>query len=272
MKIIALMKTWSGQEWLKACVESIYNYCEKIVLLTSNISWIGAKDNPSIPIIKEIQECHDINKKVIHINHDEPDQLKHCMYGYKYIQDNLACDYIQLIDNDELWDKQNYEKAIYYLKKEPGYKAYRTQMYTYIKSPFYRIDPIEALKPVCFIKPDLKDMGLEPRGCAIKPFYTMQDVYCHHFVMVRQYPNNVFEKLIQSHITEKQPYERLDKWIPIVWNNIPNVPTSWTQQRGGFHMAIGYGKNWKGIKQVNLADLPEVLHNRRYPEILQFGR
>jgi hypothetical protein len=272
MNITALIKVWSGEEWLKACVESIYPYVHKIVLLTSDISWIGGRGNPSLPIIREIQKCRDKEKKVIHINRDEPNQIKHCMEGYNYIKQNIRnTDWIQLIDSDELWDKANYEKAIKILQERPNEKAFRTQMYTYIKSPYYRVDPPEPLKPCCFIKPNLPDMGLEPRGCAIKPFYTMPDVWCHHFVFVRSHFNKVLEKLIQSHVSEKQPYEKMNLWIPEVWNRLPNVPMGWTIPRGGFHPAIGFGRNWKKIRVVPLEELPEILHNKRYPEILKFG-
>ncbi len=264
MKIIVLLKSFTGEEWLQPCIDSIYNHVHKIVLLTSKISWIGGEGNPSIPVIKTITECYDPEKKIIHINYDEPNQIKHCMHGYRYIQNNFDCDYIQLIDSDELWDKKNYTASLEFIKKNPGYKAYRSEMYTYIKSPFYRIDPPEPLKPVCFIKPDLSDMGLEPRGCSLKPFIIMEDIFCHHFIFVRYHFNGVLEKLIQSHVSEKQPYEDMSKWIPEVWNKLPNC-------KENFHPAIGYGTSWKRIKQIQYEDLPEVLHNQRYPDILKYG-
>jgi hypothetical protein len=208
-------------------------------------------------------ECHDPDKKLIHINYDEMNQIKHCMYGYKYIQNNFDCDYVQLIDSDELWDDLNYIKAIEFLKQNIGYKAYKTYMYTYIKSPFFRIDPIEPLRPVCFIKSDLQDMGLEPRGCAIKPDIIMP-IFCHHFVFVRYHFNKVLEKLIQSHVSEKQPYEDMSKWIPEIWNELPDC-------KENFHPAIGFGHHWKRIKRITYEELPEVLHNQKYPEILKFG-
>lgn len=256
MKIIALYKCWSGEEWLEPSVKSILPFVEKIVLLTSDVSWIGGKGNPSLPVIEQILKQYP--DKVIHINYDEPNQLKHCMYGFRYIKNNFKCDYIQLIDSDEVWDELEYQKAIEFLKMNPDHKSYRTQMYTYIKSPFYRIDPPEPLKPVCFINPNiLNDMGCEPRGCGIKPFATMKNVWCHHFVFVRTHFNKVLEKLIQSHVSEKQPYERMDKWIPEVWNKLPD------RNRGmfpnGYHPAIGFGHNWKEIKVITKKELPEVL-------------
>lgn len=265
MKIIALYKVWSGEEWLEASVESIEPFVKKIIILTSDVSWIGGKENPSLPIVQKIAEKYI--DKVVHLRHDEPNQIKHCMVGYEYIKKKFQCDYVQLIDSDELWDKINYEKAINFLKKHPDFDAYRTQMYTYIKSPFYRIEPPEPLKPVCFIKPNLPDMGIEPRGCGIHPFIAMPNVWWHHFVFVRYHFNKVLEKLIQSHVSEKQSYESMDKWIPEVWNKLPD----WNKQifPHGFHPAIGFGTNWKSIKKVELKDLPSVLQG--YDYILRYG-
>jgi len=265
MKIIALYKVWSGHELLQASVESIYNHVDKIVILTSNVSWIGGKDNPSIPVIETLIGKKYPGNKIIHINYDEPNQVKHCMYAYRYIQNNFDCDYIMLIDSDELWDTNSLKYAKQYIQQGPQCKAYRTSIFTYIKSPFYRIEPPEPLKPVCFIKPDLPDMGLEPRGCAIKPYKIINEVYYHHFVFVREHFNNVLEKLIQSHVSEKQPYENMADWIPNVWNKMPLC-------RRNFHPAIGFGTHWKSIKQVKLEDLPEVLHHNRFPNILKWGK
>lgn len=269
MKIVALIKTWSGQEWLKACIDSIYPHVYKIVLLTSDISWIGGRDNPSIPVIEDIEQHNDPDQKIIHINHDEPNQMKHCMYAYSYIKNSLDCDYVQLIDSDELWSNADYKKAIEFLTANPDYNAYRTNMYTYVKSALYRVDPPEPLKPVCFIKPNLPDMGMEPRGCAIKPFIMMPDVWCHHFVFVRAHFNHVLEKLIQSHVSEKQPYESMDRWIPEVWNKLPNYNKSMFPN--GAHPAIGFGAHWKRLKQIEIKELPECLFSK-YKEVFNWGR
>ena len=265
MKIVALIKCWSGEEFLEPSVESIINHVEKVVLLYSEVSWIGGTGNPSAAVIANLKKKYP--NKIVVLRHDESNQLKHCDYGYKYIQSHFDCDYVQLIDSDEPWDDTDYIKAKEFLARNPGYKAYRTQMYTYIKSPFYRVDPIEPLKPVCFIRPDLPNMGTEARACTIEPFAVMPDVYCHHFVFVRSHVNKVFEKLIQSHVSEKQPYEPLPTWITEVWNKLPD----YNRQRfpNGFHPAIGFGHNWKNLKVVEKDDLPKIFG--KYGYVYNFG-
>jgi len=268
MNIIALYKAWSGEEWLKASVASIINHVNKVVILTSDVSWIGGKNNPSLLAINDLKVR--FTDKVVHIRYNEPNQVKHCLFGYNYIRDNFPnCDYIQLIDSDEIWDDSNYNKAKDTLEsnKESNFIAFRTNIYTYIKSPFYRIEPIEPLKPVCFIKTKYPDMGLEPRGCGLKPFMLMGNVFYHHFVFVRYHFNRVLEKLVQSHVSENQAYEPMDMWIPHIWNKLPIV-----ERTAGFHPAIGFGHNWMKVKIVNQENLPEVLGRPEFRSVLKYGQ
>ena len=266
MKIIALYKVWSGEEWLEPSVLSILPYVHKIVLLTSNISWIGGKNNPSLPIISNLIAKY--RNQILHINHDEIDQIKHCQYGYDYIRRNIPCDYIQLIDSDEVFSKKDFEIIIDFLSKNTKHNIIKINMFTYIKSPFYRIDPIEPLKPICFINAKkIIDLGKSSRACSLRPIFTIPDAYFHHFVFVRHSFNKVLEKLIQSHISENQLYYNMNKWIPEVWNKLPDYNREMFPT--GFHPAIGFCSNWKNIRKITLDELPVILRN--YPPIFNYG-
>lgn len=265
MKIIALYKVWSGAEFLAPSIASIYDFNHKIVILTSNISWIGQSDNPSLPEIERIKEDCDPENKIIHINHDEINQLKHCEYGYNYIKKNFTdVDFIQLIDSDEVWHRGEMEKAVKYLETaDSTADAFRVNTYTYIKSPFYRVDPPEAIKPVCFIRPRRKNMGCEPRGCGIHPFKIMPDVWMNHFAWVRYHVNETMIKIIQSHVVEKQPMHNIPNWIVNKWNKLPHA--------NDFHIAVGFATQYKAIKVIRREDLPEVLRGG-IPIIMQFDK
>jgi hypothetical protein len=267
MRIAALYKVWSGEEWLHASVDSIMPYVEKVVIVLSSKSWIGGKGNPSNKAVLDLMEKYKDRVEVIATT--EQDQMEQCMIGYRWIQENVPCDYVQLIDSDEVWDEKNYLAAIEFIRQQPGEKAYRTQMYTYVKSALLRVDPPEPLKPVCFIRADLDDMGLEPRGCGLHPFVTMDDVWCHHFVLVRYHFNKVLEKIVQSHVSEKQMYEDMSVWIPEVWNKLPDYNKGLFPN--GLHMAIGFGHNWKELIRVSPADLPATLSEPGYVHLLGYG-
>lgn len=289
MKIVALVKTFAGEEWIKPMTLSIYPYVEKIVFVNSEISWTGRKGNSckqaiykmigtalskeerqhrqrnKLPLI--FQSGMDVENKIVSLNYNTINQLEQCLYGYEYIKRNFPCDYVMLIDTDEVWDAQDLENAIQFLKENPGYEAYRSGVYTYIKSPYWRVSPVEPLEPVCFIKSNLSDLGNNARCCGL-PSITMKNdlgkIPYHHYVYVRDNFNIVLEKIISSHVSEEALYEDMSRWIPEVWNKLPNV-------NGGFHPAIGYKKNWFGIETIEKDKLPKILREKNFPIMEKFN-
>lgn len=264
MKIIAFFKVWDGHEWLSASIKSIYNYVDKILLLTSNISWIGQLDNPSIPEINRIKKDEDTENKIIHINHDESNQMKHCNYGYKWLEENHPdCDYYMLMDSDEIFHDNEIKKAKEFLINNPDHKAYRCHVRTFLKSPFYMVWPPEPLCPTIYVKANQKNYGFEPRGCGIKPFIVIENSYYCHYTWVRDHVNSVFIKIIQSHVSEKQPMHDIDTWITTIWNNLP---------RGkNLHIARGFAHNWLQIKQIPRSELPECIQGG-HPVVKKYDR
>lgn len=277
MKIVALCKTFAGEEWIEAMTLSIYRYVDKIVFVNSEVSWTGAKGNTCKLVINNmktgimrgrksrnfIEEKIDKEDKIISLNYDTIDQNRQCQLGYKYIQKHVPCDYVMLIDTDEVWDDYDMQQAILFIKTHPEHLAYRTAIYTYIKSPYWRVDPIEPLRPVSFIRADLKDMGNSARACNLSNV-VMQDkdgkhVFYHHFVYVRDTFNKVLEKIISSHVSENTRYMDMSLWIPRVWNLLPRVFV-----KNGFHPAIGYQENWQNIEVVKKEQLPRILRERLF--------
>src|SRR4030067_152050 len=282
MKIVALCKTFGGEEWIQPMVASIYPYVEKIVFVNSEISWVGRKGNTckreingmatgriltkrqgqylqvksTMPLDKNKDKI-DINDKIISLNFDTIDQLEQCTYG---------CDFVMLIDTDEVWDSKDLENAIQFLKENLNYQAYRSSVYTYIKSPYWRVSPIEPLKPVCFIKSNLNDLGNNARCCGLPSIVMKTDkgeIPYHHYVYVRNHFNTVLEKIITSHVSEQALYEDMAEWIPNVWNKLPNI-------NGGFHPAIGYKKNWFNLEVIGKDKLPKILREKSFPIMEKF--
>lgn len=250
MKIIALYKAFSGEEWVVKSLDSIYPYVTKIVITMSDVSWIGGQGNMCWDVINNYKSLNDPDNKIDIINYNTTNQLEQCENAYNYINEHYKCDFIQLIDTDEIWDDRNYKKAMHYLSVNNRFHVFKTRLYTYIKDPTYRVKPIEPLKPVCFICPVFGDLGTEARACTLKPCFYMEDVYYHHMVLVRDTFNKALEKLVQSHVSESQSYADMSKWIPEVWNKLPTVNREWVEKYGGFHPAKGYERNWKSIEIV----------------------
>jgi hypothetical protein len=157
-----------------------------------------------------------------------------------------------LIDSDEVWDDENWVKAMRYLNRDRGISAYRCYLKSYIKSPFYLIDDKrQGCKPHIFVRPDVEFKGV--RGCGITPNEIMYDVFAHHFTAVKYKEEDVFKKCITSTLGDGATLVDMEKWKREVWANIPNV--------SNFHYNRGSEHIWKGIIKVGIEDLPKSIHN-----------
>lgn len=286
MKIVALCKTFAGEEWIEAMTLSIYPYVEKIVFINSDISWTGRVGNTCKPVIDRMKngisrkpnrmemrrktpkvylnDKIDIDNKIISLNYNTIDQIKQCQLGYKYIQKHIPCDYVMLIDTDEVWDYYDMQESIKFIQENPEHSAYRTAIYTYIKSPLWRVSPIEPLRPVSFVSAKLDNLGNAARACGLDSILILDSkkdkVFYHHFVYVRDTFNKILEKIVSSHVSEACNYSDMSKWIPEVWNKLPKVHGS-----QGFHPALGFQSNWMHIEQIKKEQLPRILREKFFP-------
>ena len=67
MKIVALYKTFSGNEFIEDSLNSIYNYVEKIVCVNSNISWSNSVGNTVHSKVMDWKNKYDIENKIINL-------------------------------------------------------------------------------------------------------------------------------------------------------------------------------------------------------------
>lgn len=265
MNIVALCKTFKGDEFIEPMIRSIHDYVDKIVFINSEISWVNnMRGNTCKKEIKRVKE--DMNsEKIVSIDYNTTNQKEQCMYGFNYIKNNFKnCDFVMLIDTDEVWDKYNLEQAINFLDKRSDHdKVYRSRLYTYIKMVNYRVEPMEAMRPCVFLSSKRLDMGESYRGCHL-PSLNMENenkepVAFHHFVYVRNNYNTVLQKVITSNFAEGNKICDMSRWKSDVWNKLPNrLDGEWSS---GFHPAVHFKKHWVGIKKIQRRELPEAVVN-----------
>ena len=112
MRIIALYKTFSGEEFVEASIESIYNSVSEIVMVHSNVSWSGEKGNTVLPVVQRWAEEKDKKNKIINLVGDFRDQNAQYNHGLSFIRRKLGFyDFVLLIDTDEVWDRDNLYRA-----------------------------------------------------------------------------------------------------------------------------------------------------------------
>jgi len=264
--VIALIKTFSGDDWVIPSVRSIYNHVKKIVFVHSEMSWRGELGNAVKPVVKEKIKPFDVANKIIEINCNTRSQDEQMQTGMKYIRDTFPeVERVMMIDTDEIWTDEGWENAKKQLRDQPKWiSGLCCRMQSYIKSPFYAISHLDPLTPMTFVPNSgflSGDRGMKTRPCAV-----MEDVVMHHFGFVRRNFNLVLQKLINSHTVEGQKHLPLDYWIGRVWNNLPDK----YPKQEGLHPAIGFQNNWMGVKVISLNELPPVLRDAEYEIIKMY--
>lgn len=259
MQIIALYKIFSGNEFITSALEEIYSELDNFVFVSSEKDWNKSdRINTVEPVVREWKEKYDKENKIIILNSQATDQMEQYEEGYSYIRKNFNPDWLFISDSDEIWEKEVFKKAKEYLRRSAYYNNVRCSMKTYIKSPYFMVDPPEYNKPTCFIRPIFpKFPGV--RGNHGKPSVLYSDIYFHHFSYVRKYEREVIEKIKTSfigdqHCTFKCLPVDLDEWYKNKWHNLPYSKN--------FHTTKGYEKSWSSIKEITKEDLPESLRDK----------
>jgi 2-polyprenyl-3-methyl-5-hydroxy-6-metoxy-1,4-benzoquinol methylase len=265
-KIVALYKTWKGEEFVDSSVESIYNHVENIVMVHSNVSWDGTHHpNTVLPVIAEWSSRSDKCNKIINLVHDTQSQSEQYAVGMNYIKNNIRCDYIMLIDTDEVWDDTSLSEAVKIITapSNSACNAFCCKLHTYIKSPFYRVSPIEMCKPTVFVRGNVDKLS-GVRGNGVRPSMVM-DVFMHHFTLVRNNIRTIEHKIRLSSIGDGNPNVDMQDWFTNKWEKLGNDPSV-----RNFHISKNYERSWRSLVKVTKNDLPEVFRLSNKPIIQKF--
>lgn len=246
MRITALYKTFDGHEWIEASLASIYSFVDSIIMVHSTISWLGESGNGLVE--QKARLFPDPANKIRHITFNSTDQKQQYAEGLKYVPSDHI---VMVVDSDEIWEQQYLESALRQVQNQPNHAVYRAEIHTYVKTPFYRIDPPYG-KPTAFFR-DPSHLTTSPRGC-MAPGIVLSNVWFHHMTYVRQSEEETQAKIHRSCHADGNETIRPD-WS-IIWNNIPNGINLHPFTR---HKAL-----WHSIRKCWLDDLPAEL--RQYAE------
>lgn len=252
LKIIAVCKTFSGNEFITAMIESIYNHVNKIVFVNSNVSWTNKIGNDVKPLVLDWKKRGDVFDKILNLEYNTNVQSDQYDFAYKYINENYDYDFLMLVDTDEIWNNKDILEAKKFLEKtyNDNINAYTTQMRTYIKSPFYRLKNIEPCRPTIFIKKGFSIEGV--RGNKITPRVNIPNIFMHHFTYVRSNDELVFDKIKSSTLSDGLKTVDLDVWKKEKWDLLPDNNIT------DLHTSSGYENYWKGVELITSNDLPDV--------------
>lgn len=248
--IVALYKTWRGNEFVVPSIESIYPYVDKILFVHSDVSWQGEEGNDVAPVVEEWHRRNDAFGKIVWKTGEWRDQQSQYDYGIDMIQKVWSPDFILLIDTDEVWAAKDIKALLGYARTDSRFKAYACRMFTYIKEPTYRIWPQEPCRPVVLVRGDIERLA-GVRGNTTWPRCNLDNIHMHHFSYVRRTWEDVRTKIVTSHIGDKLRHRDLDLWKKEVWDNLPNVRN--------FHTTVGFEHCWQNVVKVDKNELPSAM-------------
>lgn len=255
-KIFAIYKTFRGEEFALESLMSIYPYVSGVLFVHQDIGWDGRTGNT---VRSVVEKAYDPENKVFHLNlegkHTQDEQYNAAIKwlnspsntGYK-----CDFDYLQLIDTDEVWDDENYQRVLEAINSGRE-ENYRCRMYDYIKSPFYQIEPVSPLRSMCFVhRSFVKPNALNIRGVLL-PGTNLDNVLFHHFCSVRKNVEEVWAKHAASCGIEREPIEDKQEWIERVWNKLPDAINLLPLKN--------HNRQWRSVKAVSVDSLPPVLRS-----------
>lgn len=265
-KVVALYKTFSGEEFVEASLASIYRLCHKIVLVHSSVSWSGEVGNTVAPVVEEWKLNYDTCNKIVNLYVDLRSQDEQYKYGFDYIKKNIPCDLVLLIDTDEVWDEDQLQELFIRACNDTEHNAFSCRLHTYIKSIHYKVEPMEWCKPTVLVR--TSQMGIiGPRGINNSPKVLYNDIKAHHFTYVRKDEETVMKKIKTSFIGDGPGTHcvPMEDWIENKWKKLPFATD--------FHTTKTAETSWHSIKPILVKDLPAAVRNsvKILSSLLPFG-
>jgi SAM-dependent methyltransferase len=251
MKLVALYKTFDGGEFVDASLASIYDYVDAIVMVHSDVSWLGERGNRVRPDALSWCEKFDKAGKVHHIDVELTSQEEQYAFGVGHITRYNLGDIIMVVDADEVWEAEYIENAKRQIHDKP-FAAYRCNMHTYLKSPFYRVDPPYG-SPTVFLR-DFRHLTTSPRGCKA-PALQLSDVWMHHFTAVRETREAVERKIHQSCLADKNNEQVVPDWMTKVYDRLPDG--------NNLHYFVKHVAKWQRVKKITDAELPAAMRTAK---------
>lgn len=251
MRLVALYKTFDGGEFVDASLASVYEHCDSVVMVHSDVSWLGERGNTVRAAAVEWCNEHDKAGKVHHVDVELTTQESQYQAGLEYIsRHKLPYNGIVAVDSDEVWEDQYFESMTRQMVDRP-FVAYRSNMHTYVKTPFYRVCPPYGSPTVLFRDPGW--LLKSPRGCNA-PALQLDNVWMHHFTYVRENRASVERKLHQSCLADGGEHV-VPNWMTTVYDKLPAGKN--------IHGFVRWRDVWEKVEKIWISDLPPAMRQAK---------
>lgn len=247
-KIIVLCEAYFGAEWMELSLKKLEPYVEKILVVIGEDTY----DSSGIPR----ENVDEIYGKLSKNNYkydilrgrwsSEQEQQNDAL---NYIRNNhKECTHLFKVDTDEIYTPKELLKIKEIIRKPAFFnKILRVKMYTYIKTVFHRVSPIEEYCPIAII-PILPYIQFSGPRQAVGANYKIMDCKMHHYSLVRKKDESIQTKFkTRGDVKTNQLVENWYQKFYIGFN----------EKMTNFHTIKGSETQWKTIETVSENKLPK---------------
>jgi predicted O-methyltransferase YrrM len=247
-KFISLFKGYRGGEWFRLSLESVQPYTDGCVVIFSDGPWVDSltlPENCSQPLA-EFQAAHPDYPVVVRTKAFTRHEHQYD-YGLSVIREEFGPDSaVLIVDTDEVWDGPALRTLREIVEASPRMMNFRSRIFTYLKSPLYRVYPTEADSRVPVALQDARAEATTGRCTVAGPTHLIDSIGFHHFCYVRREFADIREKFQNTSSQEKTPSKAT--WLDTAWPELPNGTN--------LHMTPGYEQVWQSMRIVVPSMLP----------------
>lgn len=258
--IVAFYKVFQGREFFQASLASIYKHVDKIVIVSSSINWFGKTGNDCEQEAVEFMRKYDIDKKVILLKGAWNSQDEQQNYGWEYIRKNLCNtvdDLVMIIDSDEVWTKENLDKAFKVIEDNPDYRCYACHSIVHFKYANWRITNLDPAYLLTFVRASVEKF-IGARGAALFKvglWRNCEEFVFNHLNAVRLDKSTVFDKFKTSLEGDKVDGTNFEVWRA-KWDDPLNSKE--------LHVTKGCERNWQACRAMEDSEIPDIIKNSKY--------
>jgi len=243
-KIVAVSRAFNCEEWLELSIRSVIDHVDKVLVVRSSKPYLDAdiEIEDIDPIIETLMREYGNKIEVLRKDWNSEDEQFPDLISY--VKNEMNATHFLFIDSDEIYTQED-ARALVALTRKPSTfnKALYVDMYTYIKSPFYRVAPMEPYKPLS-IFPLVDYLKITKfRHLDGVPRYNT-GIAMHHFSLVRKNENR-----IKAKFETRNTYTRVENWFETFYVNF-------SESMQNFHPIVGQEEQWKYLEKVQGTDLP----------------
>jgi hypothetical protein len=255
--LVACYKAYRGGEWFEASLESVIGNCSGAVVISTSEPWRGLPgtenrntgnlpENCRAPLTRFRERHPTFPMAIVDVNgrHNSDTQY---LVGLSVIKSLFGNEVgVLVIDTDEVWDSAALTSLREEMTNDRESHYFRSGIWSYIRSPLYRVHPQEKARVVVGLSSASVEIGdsrfSNIRGRKIKDL----SISFHHMGYVRLDPEEIVLKL--GNTASQDGVSARVGWKQKVWDHLP----------GGVnvHPAVMSEHCWSGVAEIDTSELP----------------